>query len=234
MTTATDTLRARNMQKRRTRIIAEARKLLARGGNGALNLRELASQANLTVPTIYNLVGNKEDVLLAVAAEVLTEIESRIAPASSAEPLEVAAALVEESTQLFSENEDFYRSAFLAVEGLDESGQHHHEVERIYAWAEALVLEGVDACLKARLLRGRVPLESMSNLITRNYRMNCRGWAFGHYGLEEFRRQAIADLYIILAADAVEIFHSKLMNNIAQTQAQKSVVTGAVNVKHNN
>ena len=234
MSTATDTLRTRNMQKRRTRIITEARKLLACGGNGALNLRDLASQANLTVPTIYNLIGKKEDVLLAVVGEVLNEIESRIAPASAADPLDLAVALVEESTRLFSEDEDFYRSAFLAVEGLEESDQHHHEVERIYAWAEALILEGVNACRKARLLRGRIPVESMSKLITRNYRMSCRGWAFGHYSIDEFRRQAIADLYIILAADAVEIFHSKLISNISETEAENNVATVTEKLKRNN
>ena len=82
MDKAGGTVRARNMQKRRARIVTEARRLLARGGFEALNLRDLARQAELTVPTIYNLIGKKDDVLFALAAEVLTEIEARIAPAS--------------------------------------------------------------------------------------------------------------------------------------------------------
>ena len=79
-------LRSQNMQKRRARILAEARGLLARGGFDAMSLRELARLADVTVPTIYNLVGNKEEVLLALFSEVLDEIESRIETGRKAEP----------------------------------------------------------------------------------------------------------------------------------------------------
>lgn len=231
MSISTSTLRSQNMEKRRQRIVAEARKLLASGGNGALNLRDLADQANLTVPTIYNLIGKKEDVLLAVADEVLAEIESHMTPVNTTEPLSVATALVAASINLFSENEDFYRAAFLAVEGLDESGQHHHEVERIYAWAGALVSQGLDACLNAKLLRGRMPAELMSQLMTRTYRMNCRGWAFGHYDIEAFRQQATNDLYVILAADAVETFHSRLIREIKKNTTQVNLPTSKRKIK---
>ena len=59
-------VRAHNMQKRRARILAEARGLLARGGFEAMNLRDLARLAAVTVPTIYNLIGNKEEVIVAL------------------------------------------------------------------------------------------------------------------------------------------------------------------------
>ena len=47
-----------NMAKRRQRILAEARRLIARGGIEALNLRKLAAAAEVTVPTIYNVRSN--------------------------------------------------------------------------------------------------------------------------------------------------------------------------------
>lgn len=203
------------MQIRRNRILAEAGELLAHGGIEALNLRDLARMADVTVPTIYNLVGKKEDVFLALAADVLTEIEARITPTDGAEPLTIATAVVIESTQLFAENENFYRAAFLAVEELDQGGQHHDEVARIYAWVEALIRLGIDACRRAQLIRGRVPAAAMSQLATRNFRVSSRGWAFGHYSIDEFRSQAISDLYITLAADAVDTFHARLLRNIS-------------------
>ena len=45
MNAATHSVREQNMQKRRERILAEARNLLARDGFDALNLRDLASKA---------------------------------------------------------------------------------------------------------------------------------------------------------------------------------------------
>lgn len=211
------------MQKRRDRILAEARSLLARDGFDALNLRDLASRADVTVPTIYNLIGNKEEVLLSLVDEVLAEIEARMPNDDEAEPLTAAAAVVTGSTQLFAENPDYYRSAFLAVESLDQSGQHHHEVERVYGWAETLMHRGIAACIDAKLLRGRVTPEKMSQLMTRSFRMNCRGWAFGHRTIAEFREQALADLYLILAADAVETFHAKLLRNLKNSQLDVTV-----------
>ena len=204
------------MQKRRIRLLAEARRLLANGGFEALNLRELARLADVTVPTIYNLIGKKEDVLLALGASVLTEIEARIAPVRVADPLTLASAVVVESTRLFAEDENFYRAAFLAVEWLDQTGQHHAEVARIYAWAGALMSAGINACRTAQLIRGRIPAAQMSELLTRNFRMNFRGWAFGHYGLDEFRRIALSDLYIMLTADAVETFQLRLLRKISE------------------
>ena len=225
MAAVPDTLRARNMQKRRARILTEARTLLAGGGFEALNLRDLARRADVTVPTIYNLIGKKADVFLALAADVLAEIESRIEPAYGTDALSCATSVVIESTQLFGEDEAFYRSAFLAVEWLDQGGQHHHGVEGIYAWAEALIQTGIDACRKDGLLRGRLSDASMSKLIIRNYRMSCRGWAFGHHGIEEFRRRAILDLYIVLAADAVETFHARLLRKIAEQESNHETTT---------
>ncbi len=212
-------VRVRNMEKRRQRLLAEARLLLARGGYEALNLRELAAQAGVTVPTIYNLIGRKEEVLVAVAAGVLTEIESRSTVARDADALTQAAAVVEESTRLFGEDEDFYRAAFLAIEWLDQGGQHHAEVARLYAWVGRMIDTGLAACRDAGMLEGHLPSAAMAELVTRNFRMSCRGWAFGHYDIETFRRIALSDLYIALSADAVETFRRQLSRSVTALAA---------------
>ena len=222
MNLATNSLRGRNMQKRRTRLLSEARNLLARGGFEALNLRELAKRAEITVPTIYNLIGKKEDLLLLLASDVVGEIEARIIPTPDTAPLDLAAAVVVESTPLFAENEEFYRSAFLAVEWLDQTGQHHAEVARIYAWAGSLMKSGIDACREAGLVNGKIDSRLLSELVTRNYRINCRGWAFGHYDISEFRRIALSDLYTTLAADAVDTFHAQLVQIINDLSAESA------------
>lgn len=213
------------MQKRRARILAEARALLAGGGFEALNLRDLARQAEVTVPTIYNLIGKKEDVLLALAVGVVNDVETRIDPANDADPLCLVTAVVAESVRLFKEDEAFYRSAVLAVEWLDHTPQRHQEVERLYAWVGSLLRPGIIACRRAGLLRGRVPLEAMTGLITRTFRMSCREWALGYCSLDEFRARTISELYIVLAADAVDTFHARLIRRLAEHQANNNIET---------
>ena len=212
-------LRSQNMQKRRARILAEARGLLARGGFDAMSLRELARLAGVTVPTIYNLIGNKEEVLLALFSEVLDEIESRIETGRKTDPLALATVVVTESTGLFAEDEDFYRTAFLAVEYLNQSGAHAGRVAKLYAWGEQLITAGFIACREARLLRGRIAPLQLGELILRSYRSSCRAWATGQIDIAEFRRLALTDVYITLAADAVESFQALLQKKIAELAA---------------
>ena len=215
----TTNVRAQSMQKRRDRLLAEARALFTVHGFEALNLRELARLAEVTVPTIYNLIGNKEEVLVALFAEVLTEIEARIRDRASGDALERAGAVAVVSTDLFAEDQNYYRSAFLAVEFLNQSGAHHDKVTQIYAWGEHMATDGVVACEQAGLLAGRIAPALLGELILRSFRTTCREWAFAQISLDEFRRVALIDIYTTLAADAVDSFQSVLVNKIAALAA---------------
>ena len=215
-------LREFNMAKRRSRILHEARRLITGGGFDTFNLRALASAAEVTVPTIYNLIGNKEAIVTALFLDVIAEIDKRVGLHRNDEPLEMAVAAVTESTGMFEEDEDYYRAAFIAVEHLDQCGPHHHTVSQIYAWGECLFIDGLNACAEIGLVRGRIPPAVLGQQILRSYRTSCRAWAFGQMSIQEFRAAALTDVYICLAADAVETFHATLIKKISalnETQA---------------
>ncbi len=57
------------MAERRERILEAARELIARNGFDGLTMRELARESQVTAPTLYNLVGNKEEVLFAAVEQ---------------------------------------------------------------------------------------------------------------------------------------------------------------------
>jgi len=57
------------MADRRARILETAREIVAERGFEGLTIRALARAAGVTAPTIYNLIGNKEEVLVAAVAE---------------------------------------------------------------------------------------------------------------------------------------------------------------------
>lgn len=207
-------VRAANMQRRRERILDAARGMLVAGGVEELNLRALAQTAGVTVPTIYNLLGNKEELVVTLFSRTLGEIETRMAAHAGTEPLELAEAVVTESVGLFAEDEDYYRAAFIAIEHLNQSREHHATVARVYEWGERLTTAGCLACLRAGFLRGRIPTETLGRHILRCYRTNCRAWAFRRQSLQAFREQALSDIYLTLAADAVETFHAMLIKQI--------------------
>ena len=208
------------MQHRRERILRMAHELLAKGGFEALSLRELARQAAVTVPTIYNLIGNKEELLVALFAQAVGEIESRMRAAQAVDPLGLAEAVVTESTGLFAEDDGFYRAALLAVEALDQAGSHPDKVARLFAGGEALIRAGIDACRAAGLLRGRLSATVLVEHFLRSFRTLCRSWAFGQLPMAAFRQAALTDLYVTLAADAVETFQARLARRITGLQQE--------------
>jgi AcrR family transcriptional regulator len=225
MNASEDSLRDVNKAKRRRRILLEARNLIARRGFEALNLRTLAAAAQVTVPTIYNLIGKKEDLVVALFTDALSEIEQRVSSHQKALPLAIAEAVVTESIAVFEEDENYYRAAFIAVESLDQSGTHHDMVAELYRWGETLISSGCTACRAAGLLRGRISQRLIDEQILRSYRTSCRAWAFKQISIDKFRASALAGVYISLAADAVDTFHATLTKKIAalETAAPRSV-----------
>ena len=80
--------RAINMEKRRQRILAVARTTIARDGVDGLTVRRLASEAGITVPTIYNLIGNKDDLLRRLLDELVSRAEDALAAVEGDEPID--------------------------------------------------------------------------------------------------------------------------------------------------
>jgi AcrR family transcriptional regulator len=61
------------MAERRSRILAAARSLISAGGFDGLTMRQLADVARVSVPTVYNLIGNKYLLLEALVKEQFAE-----------------------------------------------------------------------------------------------------------------------------------------------------------------
>jgi AcrR family transcriptional regulator len=59
--------------ERRGRILEGARRLIAKGGWERLNMRDLAAEARVSVPTVYNLVGGKAQLLQALVEQQFSE-----------------------------------------------------------------------------------------------------------------------------------------------------------------
>ncbi len=62
-------LRTSNKLRRRQQILQAARDLITADGIGALSMRALAHRARVSVPTVYALVGGRDDVIAALLAE---------------------------------------------------------------------------------------------------------------------------------------------------------------------
>lgn len=81
------TIRERGMKERRDRIVDAAVDLVSQGNLSALTMRALSGAAGVSVPTVYNLIGSREDVLIAVIERAGEAIEPELA-ALGGDPIE--------------------------------------------------------------------------------------------------------------------------------------------------
>ena len=79
--------RSANMARRRSAILDQARRIIGQQGFDALTLRDLARAAEVTVPTIYNLIGNKQALLLTLLHELVAHLEQRLTRQHYPDPL---------------------------------------------------------------------------------------------------------------------------------------------------
>lgn len=208
--------RSHNMAKRRQRILQHARAVVGTTGYAGLNLRSLAEAAGVTVPTIYNLVGNKRQILIELQAELMGELERKLDERRDSSALEMAEAIVMESTRMFATGDDSFRAALLAQEQLEQSDEGlpvtlpRHLMRR----SERLPERACERGIEDGQLHGAIPPSTLAGQMFRSYRIACRDWAYRKIGIEQFKAQALLGVYVTLAADATDAFHAELLKKI--------------------
>jgi AcrR family transcriptional regulator len=210
---AVDT-RTANMAKRRERILAAAREIIAHEGIGALNVRYLAKKAGVTVPTIYNLIGKKTQILECLIDEMMEEFAGEFDSRDSSDALTMIEASVIGPTSRYALDEDRYRAALQAAEELDRTGTDTHPRNAVSAKAQQVQ---IDACIAAHaegLTRGMIDPEVLGEQIYRGGRILWREWVSREITIDEFKNKGLLGVYVGLAADATPEFHTELIKRI--------------------
>ena len=92
--------RHRSKAMRRSRILDTASVLLADGGPENLTMRRLAQAADLSVNTIYNLIGPREAIIASLVGRVLDAIEPGLEVDGEIDPIDRCRAVIEHSTEM--------------------------------------------------------------------------------------------------------------------------------------
>jgi AcrR family transcriptional regulator len=202
--------RAQNMEKRRERILKQARRMLAEGGFDALNLRDLAEVSGITVPTIYNLIGNKAEVLKTLVMGAFADYEASVENRLPCPTEQLPALMMGTLTEMMARDEDYYRAAAMASERLENESDEHSD----YGFKRAPLRKYAGKlCQDARkegLLRGEIDSKQLVEQMIGNHQIAFRDWAHHVISLEELRKLSLCGFYIALAADAVDDFRDDL------------------------
>ncbi|MFP8880701.1 MAG: TetR/AcrR family transcriptional regulator [Myxococcota bacterium] len=108
-------VRERNVEVRRQQILQAARVLLSRGGIGALSMRKLAEEASLSVNTLYNLWGTREEILQALTLDARDQMEASLPKdASPDDPIDYCRSLVRATVRETCRQHELFRPMMLA------------------------------------------------------------------------------------------------------------------------
>lgn len=196
----------KNKARRRQQILDAAHELIAQGGMAGLSMRRLAEQAEVSIRTIYNLVGSQSDILEAIIKVPMQRLIDNVAAIPPSAPLERLDTIVCGSVENFIDDPQFYRSAWVAVNHLPEFDYQSW----LKGQAVPLFSANVEQAMKSGMLRTDISPGFIGEQIFYTTNKAFHDWSMGFSNNDEFRERAASALYICLLAVSTEQSREKL------------------------
>lgn len=198
----------RNKEDRRRRILEAAAELLARQGLAGLTMRKLARQAEVSVATIYNLCGGRDDILWKVVADRFAVLGEVLVDVPDDRPLERMISVVSATARHLESDSRLSRPVVLAAI------EHGPGPGSPVLFVGAMFVDSIRGAIRSGLLNDDLDAEVLGGCMMLTYMQAMQGWARGflssgtfeaivHYGLyesllgvatEEHRPQFVSEL----------------------------------------
>lgn len=204
--------RTANKLKRRDHILACAGTMIALDGLDALTLANLAKRADVTVPTIHNLLGKRTDILVTLVTESMEKVMEAGQDPDLSNPITAVTSFIDSLIALYETNEPLYKAAFLAGERL--KFFEHRSAAGIFARS---VNEAKAVCREAinvGQLEGRIEPDQLAVRLFASQRLARQDWMNGYIDLKTYRTQVVTGMLITLCSDAAPAFKTQLINKI--------------------
>ena len=184
--------------ERRARILRAARQLIAERGYDGLTMRELARAARVAVPTLYNLFGSKDAILVAELEASARHIASRL-PTGGDSFFARGMAAFEAGMSLIEEAPEFYRAVMRMFMTSPETDAMRRRVEFGY-------MAIMDSNLSAAKAAGQLADWAEPAVVSRHmfalYMASFLAWGMGEMDLASFRAAALSGCCHLLAGVA--------------------------------
>ena len=200
------TRRDASVAARRRRILEAARALLEESGPDGFSMRKLARAADLSVTTLYNLIGSREEILQALIDDSVARMTAS-APISGSRghPLRRVAKALESMLDYMIENGSVLRPLVVAnfSTGYTERLRTFDEGRQFRSFKSA-VHAGLDEARAEGLFRDFVDPSFLESQLYVGLELALDRWAFGTLDDERFRLNGLCGLYVALLAFAEE------------------------------
>jgi len=194
--------------KRKRRILDAARARIVNGGVSSLAMRGLAEDAQVSVRTLYNLFGNKDDILDALVAELLAELDLTINGLVLDDPIARCKAIVQVSIDRLIEEQVVYRPVLRAQSRRMEAFREGDE-RSLAAFRKAL-----EEAVRGRVLTQHVSPETLSHQMYAAHQHNILLWAHGVLDDRQARAAAIHSCALLLMAAGTAKTRNEILSEL--------------------
>ena len=219
--------REQSIADRKARILDAARAIIAKDGYDALTTRGIAETAGVTVPTLYNLVGDKAAVISAMATASIEELWGRLHLDERGSPLAMADAVLDEAYAQIMAEREFNRANLIALERLGIAYAYHPTRDDPGAHGARRSVEMAEyTCREAQRLgelRGNLDAHDLAVQMFAVYRAPLDDWLHDAIDADEMLRRQRIGFYTVLASDASDEFREELITRIAKLSSPKAV-----------
>lgn len=205
-------LREKGKQRRRSRILDAARQILASEGLAGLSTRKLAEAAELSVHTLYKLVGNKEDILAAVMKDNHDRVEASILQVQSEHPIDQIFALVQ-STYEILKHDQTQKSLMRILMQLNDENRNSEQISEMLREEHRRIEQVLaDAC-QLNILKAELSISALAVSLDAIYISNLRDYLFERSSLNHFLHQTRFGFWLQLGGAAQEKQRDKFLQN---------------------
>jgi len=204
--------RTANKLRRKERILACARQIIATQGYDALTLSQLATDAEVTIPTIHNLLGKKSQIIEHLVGDVVLRIGQVLSHQTGDDPILAVQVFTEELISLYARDEILYKAAFVAGERAKLF--EHQSPQGIFMRSLGLATHVCEDAKVKGYLKGEIEANILAEQLFGCQRLARHDWMNNYIDLNVYKSRVLSGMFIILAADATPEFKERLTTEI--------------------
>jgi AcrR family transcriptional regulator len=211
------TLRERNKRKRRDAILDAALELLSEAPNRQVTTEQIAELAEVSPATVYNLVGTREQLLLALVDRVLHDLVATLAEQQSTDPVQMATFVVAESVERFVADGVAFRQVVTSIGDFAAS-----RITIAFDPAQLQVAAMREAQAQG-IVRADLDPAALGRQIYLSYNGALFAWGAGVLSDDGLRAAVRHGLTMVLAAAATDEHRDRFLGELAQLGDQLDV-----------
>ena len=208
-------LREKGKERRRQRILDAVTASIRDEGLEGLSTAKIAERAEVSVATLYNLIGSRDEILRALLAQqsegFARNLEERLsAQADEANPFETVLAYADTTYDLLQKDEATYRAVQKAIFQLNFSRDKSSGIFVSGDGSVAFLYQSLKKLKKDQLISSKVNVGLMVEQMVMAQVILLEHWSLGLIGLKRYRLSCRFNLLLLLKSWAEPEFQDQL------------------------